>query len=86
MTLTLGSVRSVGFGVLIEQISCGANFMLIGPQENVSLTCFYKSHTNLLSQCHRQLIDNIDVRSDEKACHYAAIMDCNLHSYLYISP
>ena len=37
MTLTVQSVRSVGFGVLIEQILCGANFMLIGPQENVSL-------------------------------------------------
>ena len=37
MTLTAQSVRSVGFGVLIEQILCGANFMLIGPQENVSL-------------------------------------------------
>ena len=29
MTLTVQSVRSVGFGVLIEQILCGANFMLI---------------------------------------------------------
>ena len=38
MTLTVQSVQSVGFGMLIEQISCGANFMLIGPQENVSLT------------------------------------------------
>ena len=37
-TLTAQFVRSVGFGVLIEQILCGANFMLIGPQENVSLT------------------------------------------------
>ena len=37
MTLTAQSVRSVGFGVLIEQILCGENFMLIGPQENVSL-------------------------------------------------
>ena len=37
MTLTVQSVRSVGFGMLIEQISFGANFMLIGPQENVSL-------------------------------------------------
>ena len=37
MTLTVQSVRSVSFGMLIEQISCGANFMLIGPQENVSL-------------------------------------------------
>ena len=37
MTLTVQSVRSVGFGVLIEQILCGENFMLIGPQENVSL-------------------------------------------------
>ena len=34
--LTVQSVRSVGFGMLIEQISRGANFMLIGPQENVS--------------------------------------------------
>ena len=31
MTLTVQSVRSVGFG----QISRGANFMLIRPQENV---------------------------------------------------
>ena len=38
MTLTVQYVRSVGFGMLIEQISFGANFMLIGPQENVSLT------------------------------------------------
>ena len=37
MTLTVQSVQSVGFGVLIEQILCGPNFMLIGPQENVSL-------------------------------------------------
>ena len=37
MTLTVQSVRSVSFGMLIEQISFGANFMLIGPQENVSL-------------------------------------------------
>ena len=37
MTLTVQSVRSIGFGMLIEQISHGANFMLIGPQENVSL-------------------------------------------------
>ena len=37
MTLTVQSVRSVGFGMLIEQISFGANCMLIGPQENVSL-------------------------------------------------
>ena len=33
MTLTVRSVRSVGFGLLIEQILFGANFMLIGPQE-----------------------------------------------------
>ena len=37
MTLSVQSVRSVGFGMLIEHISCGANLMLIGPQENVSL-------------------------------------------------
>ena len=37
MILTVQSVRSVGIGMLIEQISFGANFMLIGPQENVSL-------------------------------------------------
>ena len=37
MTLTVQSVRSVGFGMLIEQISFGVNFMLIGPQENVSI-------------------------------------------------
>ena len=34
------SVQSVGFGMVIEQISCGANFMMIGPQENVSLRGF----------------------------------------------
>ena len=39
MTLTWQSVRFVGFGMLIEQILCGANFMLIGPQENVSFIC-----------------------------------------------
>ena len=32
MTLTVRSVRSVGYGVLNEQILSGANFMLIGPQ------------------------------------------------------
>ena len=37
MTLTVQSVRSVGVGMLIKQISFGVNFMLIGPQENVSL-------------------------------------------------
>ena len=37
MTLTRQSVKSVGFGVLIEQILGSVNFMLIGPQENVSL-------------------------------------------------
>ena len=36
-TFTVQSVRSVGSGMLIEQISCGADFMPIGPQENVSL-------------------------------------------------
>ena len=38
MTLTVQSVRSVSFEMLIEQISCGVNSMLIGPQENVSLS------------------------------------------------
>ena len=47
MTLTVQSVRSVGFGVLIEQILCGANFMLIGPQENVSLIGTEIKLTNL---------------------------------------
>ena len=37
MTLAVQSVWSVGLGVPIEQILCGPNFMLIGPQENVSL-------------------------------------------------
>ena len=37
MTLTFLSVQSVGFGMLNKQILYGANFMLIGPQENVSL-------------------------------------------------
>ena len=37
MTLTVQAVRSVCFGVLIEQIPFGATFMLIGPLENVSL-------------------------------------------------
>ena len=36
MTLTMQSVRSVGFGMLIEQILYLANFMLIGPQEKAS--------------------------------------------------
>ena len=38
MTLTVQSVQSVGFGVLIEQILRDPNLMLIGPQENVSLS------------------------------------------------
>ena len=37
MTLTVQSVRSVGLWMLLEQSSCGANFMMIKPQENVSL-------------------------------------------------
>ena len=37
MTLTVQSVQFVGSGMLIEQISCGANVMLIGSQDNVSL-------------------------------------------------
>ena len=40
MTLAVKSVQSVGFGMVIEQISSGANFMMIGPQENVSLRGF----------------------------------------------
>ena len=43
MTLTAQSVRAFGFGVVIEQILCGANFMLIGPQENVSLNIIVKT-------------------------------------------
>ena len=46
MTLTVQSVRSVGFGMLIEQISFGANFMLIGPQENVSLRFLFQFSEN----------------------------------------
>ena len=38
MTLTVRSVRYVGFGVLIEQILRDSNLMLIEPQENVSLS------------------------------------------------
>ena len=37
MTLTVQSVWSVGLWMLLEQSSCGANFMMIEPQENVSL-------------------------------------------------
>ena len=37
MTLTVRSVGSVSFEVLIEQILCGENFMLIGPQENIEI-------------------------------------------------
>ena len=37
MTLTVQSVRSVVFGMLNEQISFSANFIMIGPQENASL-------------------------------------------------
>ena len=31
-------LQLVVFWVLIEQVLCGLSFMLIGPQENVSLT------------------------------------------------
>ena len=51
MTLTVQSVRSVSFGMLIEQISFGANFMLIGPQENVSLTTYLLA--NLAAAIHQ---------------------------------
>ena len=36
-TMIVQSARSVGFGMLIELISYGANFMLIGTQETISL-------------------------------------------------
>ena len=48
MTLTVQSVQFVGFGVLIEQILCGPNFMLIGQQENVSLTVGFVGIKNVL--------------------------------------
>ena len=50
MTLTVKSLQSVGFGMLIEQVSCGANVMLIGPQENVCQDCQYR--LNLLVSQH----------------------------------
>ena len=53
MTLTVQSVRSVGFGMLIEQISRGANFMLIGPQENVSVNNSVGVELELSCSCGR---------------------------------
>ena len=45
-TLIVQSVRSVGFGMLLEQFWCGANLMMIWPQEKLSLkTQVYRWHT-----------------------------------------
>ena len=51
MTLTVQSVRSAGFGVLIEQSLCGANFVSIRPQENVSLIVLHIGYA--VSSCGR---------------------------------
>ena len=80
VTLTVQSVRSVGFGMLIEQILCGANFMLIGPQENAS---FMYTFILLISSCPHlrnrgQLrIFNIDIDfEDVQSNRYISKFQC----------
>ena len=67
MTLTVQSVRSFGFGGLIEQILGGPNIVLIGPQENVSLT------TDQASKLHKTKSYIFSVR-----LHF--VMSSDIHS------